>query len=36
MDLLNNDSIRRDNKGANIFEFKPGHRWGAGGTHEAR
>ena len=32
LDLLNNDSIKRDTKKNNIFEFKPGHRWG--GTHE--
>ena len=36
MDLLNNDSIKRDSKGGNIFEFKPGHRWGSGATHETR
>ena len=29
MDLLNNDSIKKENRGNNIFEFKPGHRWGA-------
>lgn len=28
LDLLNNDSIKKENKTGNIFEFKPGHRWG--------